>query len=219
MVLQKKFRVTSPVQITTDFFDTTTGKAIQTFFLGVTGGVVSGVKNTLNKFIHYSDPVGEQLQISTNIMTTYFTRNFVLDFSTSRVIDGTIILNIPIGTSSSLDGQIRLEVSGAIIKESGGVSSAIVSDVSTRFEPSTTSGQYHTLTSLNFPLVNEVFKRGDKLMMQIEFRARESVGGGTPNVGWAFDPQNRDGSTSVGNTFITGNVTQSTLVIPFNPTF
>ena len=88
MVLQKKFRITSPVQITSEFLDSTTGQVFQTYFLSITGGQTSGKKSTIGTFQHYGFPVGEANDsVNTSTFITIKSRAFVLDFNRATVIN------------------------------------------------------------------------------------------------------------------------------------
>ena len=221
MVLQKKFRVTSPVQVSIDLFDTTTGKAIQTFFLGRTGGQTSTIKDTITTFLHFAHPIGLQGKAGgggTNF-TNVDTRNFILDFSKSAVIDGTVVLNIPVGIDKPSTGNDSvLRVSGALIRDDGTTSTAIVTDLSSEFIVlDAITGQFATVLSLNFPMTTEIFRRNDKLVLDLQLEGHTQSA--SPDIAWAFDPQNRNGRTDIGDAFVSGDTTQSTLVIPFNPTF
>jgi len=182
-----------------DFTDIIAGTGIQTFYAG---SVVSGqnLAYVIRDSPFYSQTITSKSGVGSTSFIKRLSRTFDLDFNSLRIINGKILVNIPMGmnmlsnqtgTAHKVGCEIwiyRVDVSNN--------ETFLVSGMTIPFQVSSTNSvadqeAYSMMTCVPLSLTNEVFTKGQKLRMRIDvYAARGATAEMLAGIG--HDPQNRE---------------------------
>lgn len=196
-----------------DFIDYTAGRVIVRYY-GYKWDTSAASAWGLTNYAIYSHTVNDEVVDSNAAYTTLFNRNFDLLFEVPRIIDGKIIINIPVGINNYTGGTASLQA----LATASIVGGATIDgpDTSGAFTEAAVQQSAGILTMV-LTASDQKIKVGETLRINITIQGKNN-GPNNTAFGFGFDPQNRIGNQSGANPpFASGDVTEMHVYIPYKP--
>ena len=207
--IQKIIPTTQPGVIASyDFIDVTSGTGVVIFYAGTTGadagsGFVSGGILATNAFYSQNVMTTGQVAGQHNDFTLRHDVDFDVKFLLPQNIEGTAIVNIPLGSQTNNDAGTAAGVVRALVRKwTGSAEINIASASGAILNKTAGAGNYAydmDCIPLTIPLTH--FGAGDTLRLTIEHYYRQSDS--SSDLDWFFghDPKGRATSSGEDNTF------------------